>query len=830
MFPIAAHDFPYLFPALAASNFSLPYTWSPASHDALGVFTTSTLWDWPYGLLYGLGAKIGLDFTLSIFLLGILPAFIISWFAMGKLLKSYSLSTSARLIGQSLFATNTFILMLIDGGQLSLAIAYSLIPLAIYYISARSRFILVTLTISFLDIRFLYLLVILASFHTILNLRQFKYYLITGLITGLVLVGAHSYWMLPSLFTKAPSLPTGYTRQSQVSSLSFASLTHAIFLIQPHWPKNIFGHISSPSPYFFLLPILAFLPLVVFPRNNRIFYWTGIALLSLFLVKGSQPPFPQVYPWLFSHIPGFSLFRDPVKFFTLLALSYSVLIAFSSQYLFQKNRLLPGLIVIYLLFLITPILRGQATGLFSKVRNPDSYLQLARFLESDPNPGGIVWIPSKPPLGYSSPTHPSTDALTLLNKRPFSTGVVGSYDLLNFLREASYSGQLLDIASVKYLGFAAIDPLRDSLKPQDVKYRQVFTNQLSRLPWVKSRLDFGPVTLLETKTHQNLFFVPASTSFIIGSDDIYQSDIDLTKTALVFAEEKPGILSQISQFPQSKLLLNRKRQIDVAAALISPKDFIFPAQQLNFDPDHTGWWKRETSDLISWRDFLQQKYSLDNLDFDFGGGWAVSEGNNSLTVNLNSCGGDCVVLARFMVSPQGGKIEFSGSAQKTIATTSDRAEFLWFEIGQVSSPTSITIATEGHINVVNALAVIPISLWQQFQSQADRLINYLPPPPSSTQPEISYVKHNPTSYTVNVKKLSAPATLAFSQNYDSFWRLDNKAPVPLYSFINGFSIPGSGEYIISFSPQRYVLPGLIISSLTLITFSVISFLSWKRVH
>lgn len=821
MFPIAAHDFPYLFSAQAAGNFSLPFTWSPASHDALGVFTTSTLWDWPYSLLIGLGAKLGLDFSLIILALGIVPTVLIGWISLGKLLKNYSLSPGARIIGQFLFVANTYILMLMDGGQLSLAVAYSLLPLAIYYLSTRAKFILVTLIISFLDIRYLYLLAILAAFQAIFDHRRFRDYLVTGLVTGFILVGAHSYWLLPSLLTKAPSLPTGYARQSQVSTLSFATLTHALFLIQPHWPKNIFGQISPPSPSFLLLPVLAFLPLIVYPRNKQILYWTGIALLSLFLVKGSQPPFPQVYPWSFSHLPGFSLFRDPVKFFTLLALSYSVLIAFSTHYLFQKNRLLPGLIAIYLLFLITPVLKGQATGLFSKSRNSKFYLRLAGYLESDSNPGGLVWIPSKPPLGYSSPTHPSTDALTLLNKRPFATGVVGSYDLLNFLREASYSGQLLNLASVKYIGFAAVDSLRDSLKLEDVNYRQIFTDQVSQLPWVKSRLDFGPVSLLQTKSHQDLFFIPLSTSFIVGSDDIYQSEIDLPKTALVFVEEKPGTLVRMSQFPQAKLLLNGKRQTDVAAALLPPEDFIFPAQKLNFDPDQSGWWKRETSDLISWRDFLRQKYSLDNQDFDYGGGWAVSEGENSLTVNLNSCSGDCIVLARVMVSPQGGKIKFSGSGQKIIETTSDRAEFLWFEIGPVSSPASISLATEGRINVVNALAAVPVSSWVQLQSQAESLINYLPPSPPPNQPEISFTKHNPTSFTVSIKNLSAPATLAFSQNYDSFWRLDNNSPVPLYSFINGFFIPGAGEYTVSFFPQRYVLPGLVISLLTLITLTAL---------
>lgn len=811
---VGAHDFPYLFSDQAASLFNLPLTWAPQSHDALGVFNISTLWDWPYALLYGLAGKIGLNFTLSTFLFGIFPVFIIGWLTMGKLLKSYSLSSNARFVGQLLFVANSYILMLIDGGQLSLAIAYSFLPAVIFYLPSRMKFVLLSLVISFLDIRYLYLVLLVIIPYIIINPSRFKNYLITGLVTGLVLVGAHSYWLVPSLFSRSPSLPPTYTRPSQVNEFSFASLTHSLFLIHPHWPKNIFGQILPPSPYFFLLPILAFLPLVAVPRDRRVAHWIFLALLSVFLVKGSQPPFTQVYPWLFSHLPWFFLFRDPTKFFPLLALSYSVLFAYSCQYLFRNFQWLTFLIIAYLIILISPILIGQGTGLFSLPRNSNSYLQLARYLQSDLNPGGIVWIPSKPPLGFSSPIHPSTDALTLLDRRPFAVGVVGNYELLNFLRDASVSGQLLSAAGVRYVGISAPDSKRDSQKPEDLKYREIFTNQLSKLPWIKSRTDFGPVTLLETQTHQDKFFLPTNTLFIVGSDDIYRSGISLTQNALVFVEEKPGILSQISQFPSARLVLNHKRQIDAAAALIPASKLIFPSRNLNFSPDRSGWWKRETADFVSWRDFLQQKYDIDNQDFDYGGGWAVSEGQHILTLKHDECATNCVLLVRVMISPKGRSLNFLSQNMKIgeISTIDshpqkfnsyDQGNFFWFEVGQIDSSDTITISTQGQINVVNALAVLPRDLWEKMQSDANTLLN-LPTPTTNSQPQISYFKHDPTHYTVTIKNLSGPGTLAFSQNFDSFWRLNGRLPVPLYSFINGFPIAGSGEYDIYFTPQKYV--------------------------
>jgi len=828
---LGAHDFPYIFSDQAASLFSLPLTWTPQSHDALGVFNISTLWDWPYSILYGLAGKIGLNFTLSTLFFGVLPAFVIGWLTMGKLLKSYSLSSRSRFVGQLLFVANTYILMLIDGGQLSLAIAYSLLPAGVLYIYSRIKFILVVLVISFLDIRYLYLLFLLMVPHVIINLKQFKNYLITGLITGLVLVGAHSYWLVPSLFSRPPSLPTTYTRPSQINEFSFASLTHSFFLIQPHWPKNIFGQISLPSPYFFLLPILAFLPMVVVPRDRRVAFWIILALLSAFLVKGSQPPFTQIYPWLFSHFPGFFLFRDPTKFFPLLALSYSVLLGYSCQYLFRNFRWLTFLIIAYLIFLISPILIGQGTGLFSLPRNSNSYLQLARYLESDPNPGSIVWIPSKPPLGFSSPIHPSTDALTLLSRRPFAVGVVGNYELLNFLRDASASGQLLSVAGVRYLGISAPDPKRDSQKLEDLKYREIFTNQLSKLPWIKSRTDFGPVTLFEIQSIQPLISLRSQTKFIIGGDSIYKQEPDLSTTSLVFVESQPGLLNRIYEYPQASLLLDHKTLIDIAANLIPSESLYFPSHQLDFDPDISGWWKRESADLIAWRDFLHTKYNLDNQDFDYGQGLAISEGKNTLTIKVNSkCESSCILLARSMQSSRGGNISFiqSGKPISIISTmninpefstltiagskdipvqtfTYDRADFYWKKVGIINTKENLSITTVGDINVINALAIVPSESWEEVQKKSEVLLSRtIVPKYPFVPPSLSFKKINPTRYVLNVTGVKEPISLVFSQNYDPLWNLSGQAPVPVYSFLNSYSIVSNGEYTFDFTPQKYV--------------------------
>ena len=55
----------------------------------------------------------------------------------------------------------------------------------------------------------------------------------------------------------------------------------------------------------------------------------------------------------------------------------------------------------------------------------------------------------------------------------------------------------------------------------------------------------------------------------------------------------------------------------------------------------------------------------------------------------------------------------------------------------------------------------------------------------------------------------------FSDIFDSGWELNSNKGYSLYSLINGFWIDGDGEYDLYFAPQKYIVPGLIVSLTTL---------------
>lgn len=888
-----ASDFPYTNRESLTSRLGLPQTWNVPGYN-FGNYDVATLWSWPGDVLYGSMGLIGLDFSTIELLLGLIPILLLGFTSIYELTKYLKIPKNVAFVPIFFYLTNTYIVLLIDGGQISIGLAYAIFPLA-YLESIKSldegikekiKASLVVALLGFFDPRFVYLLFLLLGLHfvfTLLSKRALNLplevlsWIKLGFTIVIVFVGLNFYWILPAILTKAPALPATYTNTSQVSFLSFATYKNALFLFQPEWYRNVFGKISPISPEFFLIPLLVFLAPILRRKDKNIIFWTLVSLVSIFLVKGNTPPLGNVYTWLFSHIPGFSLFRDPTKFFFLTCLSYSVLIGFTLVELtkvfkvkltFFKNQvyLIFLLILAYLIFLVRPVWLNKMTGTLSTPTNQTQFTAVSEKINADKNFGRVLWLPSRPPLGYSSSTHPSADALNLNMLRPFEIGSVGAYDTLNFIRDAKFMGQIFNIAGIKYISYPYPDPKREELKTDNVNYYYQFVDQLKNLNWVESSLTDTPVPLIETKENQDHVFITENSFIVVGSDRIYKDlvnlpNFDLSKNAIVFLEEKPNpqIFNGLKNV--KKIIVYDKGTNDLAASSIDESKLYFPSTVLNSEPNSSHWWKRDTTDFLWMRNFLNQKYNLDNQDFDYGGGYAISEGNNSLTINPKNIGNNETLLVRAAVSSRSGMIEISQNnrevgrintlnvnlepIERSIAGYKDIPEqifnygsmrFMWFEVGRLQGGQPLTIRTEGDINIVNALAFINSNEWTQYQNEAQRLLDSRKAVVwselknsdkeslfvSDQLPSLNYKKVSSTEYKVTVEGPNRPFVIVFSETYDPLWQISStkglkENSIKLYSLINGFEVPGGGVYTISFTPQKYVYPGLIVSVITLLT-------------
>lgn len=850
---IVSHDLDYYFPGTLKELVSLPLIWREFFvGDGLGEFTIPTLWAWPVIFITAYLNWLGLDFSLIIKILFIPTILLLSFISIKKLTYFYGISGWSQTISILFYLTNTYIILLVDGGQLGLALAYGLFPLTFLSFkkclnaSTSANIInaaIFTIALSFFDMRIIFLLALLLFldllFETIIKKQPQKIlnYLKAALLATMFLIGVHFFWLLPSLYSRLPELPIGYNRATQVNFLSFATITHSLYSLQPHWYENVFGQIRPVKAEFALIPILVFISAILKRKDVNVAFWLTTAIISIFLTKGSNEPLPQIYKWAFENILGFSFFRDPTKFFFLLALSYSVLLGTSSSAILQKLAYFPKIrfifitfCIAYLLFLSRPIWLDQMTGLFAEPIYQREYFQLASLLSKEESFSRILWIPKKPSLGFVSSNHPSLDAIRLSQKRPFAVGTVGTYETLNFLREAAYMGELLDVSGVGFITDPYLNPRRDDMHPDNIRYYYTFLNQLSKRPWVLGFDNQAFLPLLKVKQHQDRFFLTPDLWWVIGSDSIYNQltkvdNLKLSKNALVFAEEYPGLSNRLDDFPYAKIILNNKNLLDLAASFIEPAHLIFPAKQLDFEPNRSGWWKREGNDLINWRDFLQTKYGIDNQDFDLGGGWAVGEKSLKLKVQSEKLVKEKVLLARAMESSRSGILRFYQDNHvigQIYTKTQERANMRWFEIGNLKiSSRSLTIESEGDVNVVNVLAVVDPKRWLVYKEKSqnlrknDRIMSLENVDIEQFGAKVDYQQINSTKYKVRISNLKKPEFLVFSENYDSLWRLDDQMALPVFSLLNGFKVEKDGEYIVEFSAQKYVFPGFVISVLTI---------------
>lgn len=250
-------------------------------------------------------------------------------------------------------------------------------------------------------------------------------------------------YMVSADFLKSSSRDTGFLN---------------IFRMQGYWPfyeKHIgvdpYYRYASVylSPIFiiisFLLPVMTFIS-VLFREKNRffVFYFSILAIILIFLIKGSHSPFGQPLLWVIENIPLAAALRNPQsKLGPLLVLSYSFLIGFTFRQFFYKckniklNKKLLKITIIFIYVLIFGVFNWPFWSGYNmfigngtvrpgwRMKLPEYYIEAYEWLEQQkenlrifpiplPDFGGVAynwqygyfgsdpsfWIFDKPTLGW----------------------------------------------------------------------------------------------------------------------------------------------------------------------------------------------------------------------------------------------------------------------------------------------------------------------------------------------------------------------------------------------------------------------------------------------
>lgn len=486
-----------------------------------------------------------------------------------------------------IYTVNTYILMVVAGGQMGVALAYSLAPLVLgLFIKHIDRLfykeqdlkssivagLVLALQIMF-DLRIAYITMLAVVLYIVVYLiaqrLRYKLYTILSFIFFIfvipisIAIVLHASWILPILMSHATPLDaliTSYSSSAGFKFFSFASFSQTISMLHPNWPENIFGKLYFMRPEFLITSIIVFSSLFFITKVvnkttslfKKIIFFVLLGLLGAFLAKGANSPFGEVNIWLFEHAPGFSLLRDPTKFYLLIALSYSVLIPFSiySIYNWLKSKfksqnflpnIFPFFIICYLLFLIRPVLLSQLGGTFKEHKVPHEYIELKNFLNNQSAFFRTLWIPKQQRFAYYSNLHPSIEAMSLFSKGNKSAFVyaTNSAEIIDQLKTQKVK-EYIQALSIKYVivPYDALGEIFIRDRKYDAKQYLNIIENLEKISWLKRINGFGRIAVFKIENPKDHFWIKeGKIVYKMQSFDRYSLKISIVSpTVLIFSE------------------------------------------------------------------------------------------------------------------------------------------------------------------------------------------------------------------------------------------------------------------------------------------------------
>lgn len=516
---LSSGDWPYLFKETIQS-----FSFSP---------NPSYLWLGPY---YQITSKIFVEYLhipweiaerVLWFWMFLLISVFSSWYFSVSILKS----NIAAVLSVLIFVTNTYILMIVGGGQIGVALGYAFAPLVIgqfiQFLRNTSRknlflgSIVLALQVMF-DPRIAYitgiamLLYSLISFITAKKKHVFiKHLFIFFLASGISTLLLNSFWITRNIFTKDLTVSKDLL-SSSISALeffSFGSFSQSFALLHPNWPENIFGKTYFLSSEFLILPLLAFGALLFLQKEKEevkknMLFFIFVCLLGAFLSKGVNEPFGKIYEWVFLHIPGFVLFRDPTKFYLLVVLGYAILIPYclekigekishiyavvKGQKLTRDNAYIAAIpVLIFVAFwtiLIHQAVLGQLTGTFKPRAVPSDYVAFKDFLQSDKNYSQVAWVPVRSSFSFFSNTHPIFDS-------SFNTQLISKKVDIETLRKTARDN------NIRYVVIPQDVEGKIFLKDRkyDKKEYERVLNIVKRQPFLTHIKTFGEIVVFEIR-------------------------------------------------------------------------------------------------------------------------------------------------------------------------------------------------------------------------------------------------------------------------------------------------------------------------------------------
>lgn len=534
---------------------SAKYTFAPFVWEGfqdIGIFMTEI----PFMLIYYISSLPTLFFNLefnafTIKFLFFFPYILVA--PLGMYLLSYKLTKNilGSAVASLIYTVNIPILTSFAMGHLHITVPQAFLPLIllsmiIYF--EKEEIIPLLLTTIFLlltglyEFRFFYIAYIVLSLFIIYQVivfrgKNFKKALKLFIVVSAAGLLFNLFWLLPLLFSSTNYSANPILNRPLFGS-EFLSVLNPLTLFHPYWTPNevsVFTSQIIPS-VFLLFPALAIMGYLLNRKNKLLLFFLIILILGLTLTKASNPPFETLYSKLYTHLPGFKLFRESTKFFYFVALSYSVLTAFLIKWLSETRSKYLYIVVAAVLFVTSyialPVLTGKAKALFVPVNiQDDSYPILNDFLrkENKNTYFRILQVPTASSLNYVSDTMPNLHL-------PFVYGLwheqfqMESPIKINGLSDFLLFPQLENLLSL-YATRYLILPKSHSYLDGNIFYwyeeREIFLKKLDSLPYLrKVNIGTNKITVYEVKYIKPHLYITSEEETLYKKIDYERVDFE----------------------------------------------------------------------------------------------------------------------------------------------------------------------------------------------------------------------------------------------------------------------------------------------------------------
>jgi hypothetical protein len=826
-------DAPHFYPEQFGSLVGEPLAWVERGNNLGG--PNRFLWLSPLMLLYGIfGKYFGLGNDAIIRLIFYFPAVFLAAVMPFILTRHLKYPKTVQFLCSFIYPFSTYFVLLIDGGQVGVALAYGLFPLTLFFLirvvekPEKKSF--------FWSLTFLFLLTIVdpriaaIAVFTLVIFKPVKnlVYVVPLLIADL---GLNLYWILPMIRNLVGSI-SPLTDSSQA-----VSLLYPLVFVSPHWPGNEFGKILPPPFYFIGLPILLFAGLLFKPKRRDLALAGGF-LVSAFLVKGNLPPFGWWYDFLVRLPLGFA-FRDTTKFFIPLTLVGGILIGQTVNNLVGKfgSKVIAVLVCCYIVALVSPVIFGKLNFNLSGQQLSGDYQTIYEKLRDGTGFFRTAWFPEKAALSFETENKPALDAKDIINLRPFAAVNTGG-DVFNYVNNDKFT-DWYRLLGIKYLIFTN-DPRKAALSENDIKDRNNLLSLISgnsSLQKVNWETNFPVYELADTLPQ---YFSVDKLIAVVGSDDIYdkiKGSYSVSNSGFVFFEDgkfDPDSLSGIAS-DSAVLVFDNKDKTDLTISFLSK--FFVPATA-STSSQWSGW---ASDEYLKWKfELLTRGVSVS--DFDYGRGLVfstVAGEKSDFNFDVQKDGTYRVVVRSLAAKDSAGLIaSFFNSTQNLV--NKSRNDFEWHVMEPVNLKKGkylLSFENGGGLQVINVVGLIPEIEWERALAKADAFTSYFQVFDITKTADLLKLsalvaadKRQDVSLedfsTLQKNLVTHPGYwVVFTDKYDSLWQLkrgtETYNALPFYSAINGFYVdPNWNNLQIVYKGQENFRWGLYFSILSFLVITV----------